>query len=57
MATSAIQIIRSLQVDYGLGDDTILVCFADFVDKWCDMETFENFMLDRAGELEEPDDI
>lgn len=42
----AIQVIRSLQVDYGAEDNAILAAIVDYIDTHCDHEDFENFMLD-----------
>jgi hypothetical protein len=56
MAASPIAVIRTLQADYGLGEDTILAVMADYVAARCDPEDFENYMLDRAVPDDDDDD-
>ena len=53
MKPSAIRVVRSLQCDYGIGDDTIIAIMVDYIDHRCDMEDFENYMLDRADPEED----
>ena len=53
---SAMEIIRTLQFAHGLGEDTILRLMADYVESRCNLEDFEDYMLDRAEpEVDEED--
>ncbi len=52
---NGIEIIRTLQADYGLGDDTVLALLAQYIDAHCDPESVFEFLLDRADPEPEPE--